>query len=821
MAWDFDGTSVTVEIAPDDGLWAETPTWVDISAYVRDIPVMASSGRTSDIDQTQPGQLEVICSNRDRTFDTAYGPASVAWPGTTGNYWSTPDDAAFSGAGELDVRFAYAADDWTPTNVDTIIGQYGASGQRSWRVGINTSGYLQLITSANGTTLSTRDSGVRVAAVDGQVMACRVTWDNATGETRYYIKRTTVARCVQDARSDSGWMQLGATDTGVTHTLHNSTEAVTVGAQADGNSSADGALYYVQAATAIDGTPAVVWWPKDAASTAATSWVSSETGETWTQTGSTTVKVQGTYFGRLLPGTPIRVYATRSGTDYPLWSGYLRRAPMAYPSVGLDAEVRLQATDTLGWLQDMPAPESPSQWGYDAPGSFWGLHEQVNVLEVSDSLGTNPGTWSGVRSAGGVTQPGAPSLTTSRLTGGVYVVVPDVMPWDFTDGCYLSFNVYIASPTDTFRVFVSDGSNTIGINYGAGDGGYYTQSLAAANAIEFPERLTVGAHTFTMYQLGLPAFDGVLADGATRALFSTTSGMIVGGVGATVSDIACTLAPAFITFDGPHGGAGQTTVERLTSITESVNLPAALCDFPASTSTYLGPTALGVTWGELVRQCAPAEQGRLYVDGDGVLVFRSKAWVWTDTASTTSQATFGESEVPYVDITISPADRSDVINDCTVTLPNGSAGRYVDSESVTANGRRGQSFAAPMSSPADAQSLARHIVGLRAWPRTRITSMTLNPRSASNVWAQVLERQIGDRVTVIRRPTDTLTGGTATEPNTAQVTWEQVTHSISRNGTWTARVQLAEAQPTAAEAGYLTLDDSVLGVLDAGNSLAY
>ncbi len=99
--------------------------------------------------------------------------------------------------------------------------------------------------------------------------------------------------------------------------------------------------------------------------------------------------------------------------------------------------------------------------------------------------------------------------------------------------------------------------------------------------------------------------------------------------------------------------------------------------------------------------------------------------------------------------------------------------------------------------------------------------MTLNPLGTSAVWTQVLNRQIGDRVTVKRRPTDTLTGGTATEPISAQVTWEQVTHSISRNGTWTTRVQLAEAQPTAAEAGYLTLDDPVLGVLDAGNSLAY
>jgi hypothetical protein len=44
--------------------------------------------------------------------------------------------------------------------------------------------------------------------------------------------------------------------------------------------------------------------------------VSSVTGETWTQTGSTTVAIQGTYFGQLTPGTPIRVRCTYDGTTY-------------------------------------------------------------------------------------------------------------------------------------------------------------------------------------------------------------------------------------------------------------------------------------------------------------------------------------------------------------------------------------------------------------------------------------------------------------------------------------------------------------------------
>lgn len=828
MAWDFDGTSVTVEIAPDDVLWTELPTWVDITDYVRDIPTMTLSGRTNELEQAQPGVLEVVVDNRDRVFDLAYGPASVTFGGATGNYWSCPDDASFSGASALDVRFGYAADAWDGTSgVDCIAAQYGASGNRSWRVAIDASGYLQLLTSNNGTTLSTRDSGVRVSAVAGQTMACRILWTNAgAGTTTYQIKRSSPSRVVADCQSNDGWLTIG-TSTGVTHTLYNSTDVIAVGATSDGFSTAKGAIYYVQAAVTENGSPEFVYWPKDAASTSATSWVSSETGETWSKNGTgSVVRIQGTYYGRLTPGTPIRVYATRSAVDYPLFYGYLRRVNQSYPSQGMNATATISATDSIGFLQDSLAPATPAQFAAGAASHFWGLHEGQNVADAADSIGTAPGQWSAPRQPGAITQTGAPNLATSLLNPGAYLIVPQVMEWDLADdGVALTAELYLDSLAATFRILFSDGTNTGGIVYGVG-GSYLIQDPSAATAEVVLSRLAPGRHTLTYEAIAgtmVVTVDGApLVTSGTTTLTSTTVGLYIDGTEATVSDVSLgTYLPATTGGIGQEGGAGQSTGERMVSLTNLSGvyvLTPELVDLTTDRTSFLGPTALGVSWWELMRQCVTVEQGRCYVAPDGKLTYRSRLWMWTATEATTSQATFGDStgEVPYADLQIEPGDRNQVINAVTVTMPDGSSGQYVDTVSVAAYGRRAASFQAPCSSATDAANLARYIVGLRSHPTTRVTGLTLRPRGATTVWAEVLGRSIGDRITVKRRPTDTLSGGTPTEPIAVQVVIERISHRIMRDGTWTTTLLTAPPPPTAAEGGYWTVGDAVLGLIGNG-----
>lgn len=65
-----DGVSLTVEIAFATAPQA-TPTWVDVTDYVRDVPNVFR-GRTDEYASFSPGSATVVLDNRDRRFDPDY-----------------------------------------------------------------------------------------------------------------------------------------------------------------------------------------------------------------------------------------------------------------------------------------------------------------------------------------------------------------------------------------------------------------------------------------------------------------------------------------------------------------------------------------------------------------------------------------------------------------------------------------------------------------------------------------------------------------------------------------------------------------------------
>jgi hypothetical protein len=73
---------------------------------------------------------------------------------------------------------------------------------------------------------------------------------------------------------------------------------------------------------------------------------------------------------------------------------------------------------------------------------------------------------------------------------------------------------------------------------------------------------------------------------------------------------------------------------------------------------------------------------------------------------------------------------------------------------------------------------------------------------------------------VKRNPTATITPSSTTEPISAQVQIEGIRHTFTREGGWTVTWLTSTAPLTAGEAGYFTLDDAALGLLDAGLSFA-
>jgi hypothetical protein len=863
----YNGTlTPIIEFAPDDGLFAASPTWVEITDYVRRVPMCSSTSRTNELDDFQPGMFVGELDNRARTFDPAYGPASVTFPNAAANYWSCGDLAAFAAATELDVRACVSLDDWTPAANSTIASQYGAAGQRSWSVGVNTNGYLRLITSSDGTATVAANSGCRIAAVDGQTVCVRVTWDSSNA-VYFYVKRTIKGRERADCLSHDGWVQLGVVKVGVAAALHNSTTAVQVGRAGDATEPLDGTVYYCDARTTIGSdTLAFAFWPADAASTAATSWVSTQgAGETWTQTGTTTLAIQGPYFGRLTPGTPLRVRATYGATTYDVWYGYVRRWPQMYPRVGTDSVARVEAVDALGWLAEKPAPETPFGIAVDAwnraqqialgnteSDPYWPMHEPFPAQQFAGgNAAAGGGQFVGDVTQGAITQPGAPSAatrafgqTSTQLAQASATGTIPTGPGTFYSPS-LSFWCDVPDATSQFEVI----SGALGLSFVADPVGIgatartYVQmdtgGAGTQNAWVIPH-LAPGPHLIYVSYSGtiMVQVDGTeqptsevgtiirATDGLYPTLWVSGYGSVGGG---SVSDVTMGRGTSDLTgYDAYYSGTGrplELSGDRMEWLLTAAGIPTALQSVTTDACTYLGPQPANSTYGAHCKAVETAENGRLFVAGNGAVTFRSHQWATTATAATTSQHTFGDGagESPYADLVVDPNNVDDIVNSASVSTPTGGGGSYRDEASIALHGEKSISKTAPLPTSVAATNLAIQLATVRNWPTVRVENLTVNPLSPGHeatLWPQVLGRGIGERITVKRSPTSTLVPSVTTSTINAQVTIEGIRHAWDSER-WTTVWNTAPAPLTAQEAGHWTPDDAVLGVLDSGVTVAY
>jgi len=211
----------------------------------------ASSGRKA-VAVTQPTWLfgtddQLIVDNRYMASGTY-----LYLPGASGNYASTPDAAALDITGDIDLRVKVALDDWTPGALSTLVGKYGASGQRSYLLYVNTTGTLGFQSTADGSTTIISVSTVAPTVTDGATLWVRATLDvdnGASGNTVTFYTST----------DGTNWTQLGdpVVNAGTT-SIFNSTALLGVGAYGTSGttSPARGKFFRAQVLNGIGGTVA-------------------------------------------------------------------------------------------------------------------------------------------------------------------------------------------------------------------------------------------------------------------------------------------------------------------------------------------------------------------------------------------------------------------------------------------------------------------------------------------------------------------------------------------------------------------------------------
>lgn len=255
-------------------------------------------------------------------------------------------------------------------------------------------------------------------------------------------------------------------------------------------------------------------------------------------------------------------------------------------------------------------------------------------------------------------------------------------------------------------------------------------------------------------------------------------------------------------------GASEDSGARIDRILDGVGFNADDRDIAAGNSTLQATTLDGNVMSELLLT-QDSELGELYVAKVGDVTFRNRLSLITDTRSSTAQAVFGDAgigagEIPFA---ASPVDYDDqtLANRVSITRVGGTEQVAQDAASEAKYLRKTyQRSDLIMETDAEALNYADQLLSQAKEPELRFRQVDFNVARAGTgdlIWPALLGRELGDRVTVIRRPPG---GG---DPNERDVFIRGIAMS-SDGSDWKVSFNPLQA---ASRAQFWTIEHPVLG----------
>lgn len=308
--------------------------------------------------------------------------------------------------------------------------------------------------------------------------------------------------------------------------------------------------------------------------------------------------------------------------------------------------------------------------------------------------------------------------------------------------------------------------------------------------------------------------------GAVYPLFTgTIDSWLPGLVAPTQATVVITASDALAEIAGydrgavAPTGAGATSGARVTAVLDGIGWPAGRRNIDTGTAT-VAATDLGGNALDEMRNVATAEVGDLWATADGKIRFRSRYNLYTATASRAVQATFGSNpaggELPWVGQLGLSYDRSTLINVVRASRPSGTVTEVGDDVSRSRyRDKAHEELSLVLNDDAQVATWATYVLARDAEPKLRFTDVVIDPRAdESNLYPQVLTRDFGDRIAVVRRPP-------GVSADTRQAYIRGIHHSFQAPTAWQTRWEL---EPAVIGNPFI-LDDPTYGLLDSTNVL--
>jgi len=237
----------------------------------------------------------------------------AAWgdlPGSSGDYFSTPDSAAASFTGDIDMIVRAALDDWTPATPNILYSHFGGAGQRAFYFAVGSDGSLFVEFSIDGTNTDVASSVSATGFSDGTMKYVRFKRDASSGAVSFYA-----------GDSIASLVQLGDTATETSGNLHNSTSAIEIGSRSSGTIRVlSGKVSRVMVFDQLDGygnaAPVIDF---DARTfTPGVTTATASTGEVWTANGN--VSIEQNIPSPWDASGPLGYLSEQAGTNLALYS---------------------------------------------------------------------------------------------------------------------------------------------------------------------------------------------------------------------------------------------------------------------------------------------------------------------------------------------------------------------------------------------------------------------------------------------------------------------------------------------------------------------
>lgn len=545
----------------------------------------------------------------------------------------------------------------------------------------------------------------------------------------------------------------------------------------------------------------------------------------------------GPHYPNVLPMRRLRIRAVYNSVTYNVFTGYIDRWEQTYDNSVAHAVVTATDAFKVFAAKTLPGSVYAQEVTVDGPVAWWRLGEPSGAAGVTD-----------VVAGRFLTRVGAPesaaSLVTRESDGAAKFPAS-------TDGFQGWHDVLTAAPMTVEVVYMKaepTGFTGFGQRNSRGEGwaiqifdgvpnfavAYTVGGTPASTVVDASVNVNDGSphHLAGVWEAGgnlriyVDGVDRTIAVLTTAPYLSQTqtggnkmflnagdlpsAGALIGTIStwdeAAVYNKALTAARV-----AAHADAratpwdGELSGTRVSRVLDSVGWPAADRLIDAGVSTLQAATFSGTALSYL-QKVEESEVGLLFVTGAGQVRFRSRHGGF----NLTSQATFGDgggAELDYADIAFDWSE-SLIYNEIRVSRADGVVQVAEDTTSQASYGERTYTSDGLFhTSDAESYDRAQFILGRYKDPVFRTTRMVVQPSgdNAAVLYPQVLGRELGDKMTVRRKPQNV----GATIDQTVLV--EGVRHEFADRW-WRTEYFLspssATSTPGSGDADYLQLDDT-------------